>query len=263
MQVSQAGIDLIKKHEGLKLRAYLCPAGVWTIGYGTTGPHVYKDLVITKSQAEGFLRNDLVKFTNGVLTAIAPKEPSQNELDALVCFTYNVGIANFKKSTICRQYKAGNKLEAARAFMLWTKAKDPRTGTLRELPGLVQRRTEEKQLFMANSDDATVERSVTPSKMVAVPETSVVPEAPKTLATSKEVIGGGVVAVSGLGQIIGSFSGPDLEQIKQGTTQLQTDSKNSHIASHMHIPEIAAGITVILSMLIIWKRIADRNKGIR
>jgi lysozyme len=90
MQISQVGIDLIKKHEGLRLRSYLCPAGVWTIGYGTTGPQIHRDMVITQVEAEAFLEADLIKFTNGVVAAVAPAVPSQNELDAMVCFAYNV-----------------------------------------------------------------------------------------------------------------------------------------------------------------------------
>jgi len=263
MQVSQAGINLIKKHEGLKLRSYLCPAGVWTVGYGTTGPQITKNLVITKDQAENYLKADLVKFTNGVLAAVAPAVPSQNELDAFVCFAYNVGLANFKKSTPCKSFKAGNKEDAARGFMLWTKAKDPKTGKLRELPGLVARRTDEKQLFMANSDDTQVERAVTASKTTTVPETSVVPEPPKPLVQSKEIIGGVVAGAGGLGQIISSFTASDLEQAKTGTQTLQQDANNSAFFKHIHVPEIAAGLTVTLSMLIIWKRFADRNKGVR
>jgi lysozyme len=263
MQISQVGIDLIKKHEGLRLRAYLCPAGVWTIGYGTTGPHIKKDMVITKAEAEAYLRNDLVKFTTAVLAAVAPAVPKQNELDAMVSFTYNVGIANFKKSSVCKNFKIGEKEAAAASFDLWTKAKDPATGKLRPLPGLVARRTEEKQLFMADSAGATQDRPVSDTKTAPVPEASVVPTPPTPLSRSKEVIGGGVAAIAGVGQIIGSFTATDLEQAKTGTVTLQNDAKNSTFFTHYHLPEIAAGLTVTLSMLIIWKRFADRNKGVR
>ena len=263
MQVSQAGIDLIKKHEGLRLRSYLCPAGVWTIGYGTTGPQIKKGMVITQAEAERFLANDLIRFTNGVLNACFPKLPSQNELDAFVCFSYNVGLGAFQKSTILKAYKAGDKVAAANAFMMWTKARDPKTGKLRPLPGLIQRRTEEKQLFMQNSDDATQERTVSASKTVVVPETSVVPEAPKPLSKSREIIGGAVAGIGGVGQVITSLTTNDAEQFKQGTQQIQSDAGNSSLAQHMHIPEIAGAITVVLSIFIIFKRFSDRKKGIR
>lgn len=263
MQISQAGIDLIKKHEGCKLRAYLCPAGVWTIGWGTTGPQITKNMVITQAEADKFLANDLVVFTQGVLDAVAPAVPSQNELDAMVCFAYNVGLANFKKSTVCKQFKLGNVEAAADGFDLWTKAKDPKTGQLRVLPGLVARRTDEKQLFLADKDTASVERTVAPAKTTTVPETSVEPVPPKPLTTSKEIIGGSIAGLGGIGQLIGSLTSSDLDQARTGTIQVEADAKNSKFFNHIHMPEIAASLTVCLSMFIIWKRIADRNKGIR
>jgi hypothetical protein len=173
------------------------------------------------------------------------------------------GLAAFAGSTVCKAFKRGNKEDAARAFMLWTKAKDPSTGKLRELPGLVQRRTEEKQLFMQNSDDGTVTRTVSETKTTEVPEASVVPVAPKSLSVSKEVIGGVVAITGGIGQFASSFTSTDLEQAKQGTQTLQQDANGSALFKHIHMPEIAAGLTVTLSMLIIWKRFADRKKGIR
>lgn len=263
MQISQAGIDLIKKHEGLRLRSYLCPAGVWTIGYGTTGPQIKQNMVITKAEAEAFLKEDLVKFTTGVLNACAPSVPTQNQLDAFVSFAYNVGLANFATSTPLKQFKAGNLEAAANGFTLWVKAKDPATGKKVVLPGLVKRRTEEKALFMGDDSQMTVERNVAPSKTVVVPEASVVPEPPKPLSQSREIIGGIVVGIGGVGQILESLTPSDLEQAKQGTQQLQVDASNSAFFKHIHLPEIASGLTVVLSMFIIWKRFADRNKGVR
>lgn len=263
MQISQAGIDLIKKYEGLKLRSYLCPAGVWTIGYGTTGPDIKANMVITKAEAEAYLGRDLEKFTDGVLTRCAPVVPNQNQLDAMVCFSYNVGLGNFATSSVLRLFKAGDIPGAARAFMLWTKAKDPSTGKKRELPGLVKRRADEKALFMQDAADDTVTRSVAPSKTTEVPEASVVPEPPKSLTQSKEIIGGAVTGLGGIGSIISSITADDLTQAKAGTQQVQVDANNSAFFKHVHVPEIAAGITVVLSMLIIWKRFADRNKGVR
>jgi lysozyme len=263
MEVSQACIDLVKKNEGLRLRSYLCPAGVWTIGYGTTGPTIKAGMVITKAEAEAFLADDLHKFTTGVLKRCLPAVPNQHQLDAFVSFAYNIGLANFATSTPLKAFKAGDLVTAANGFMLWVKAKDPKTGNKVVLPGLVKRRTEEKSLFLGDMSDQTVERPVTASKTVEVPEASVVPEAPKPLSQSREIIGGAVVGLGGIGQIVGSFTTSDLEQVKQGTQQLQVDAGNSALFKHMHLPEIASGLTVMLSMFIIWKRWSDRNKGVR
>jgi lysozyme len=93
-KTSQKGIDLIKKYEGLKLKAYLCPANVMTIGYGTTflpnGVKVPKDSVCTKEEAEMFLKNDLIKFEKHV-TKVVTVPINQNQFDALVSFAYNLG----------------------------------------------------------------------------------------------------------------------------------------------------------------------------
>lgn len=261
MQISQTGIDLIKKHEGCRLRAYLCPAGVPTIGYGHTGSDVQLSMVITPAQAEALLATDLITFTDGVVAACAPTLPAQNELDALVSFAYNVGLANLKKSSVLKDFKAGNKDGAAASFMLWTKARDPSTGQLRVLPGLVQRRTEERQLFM--QDDGLVERTIADDKITVVPETSVVPEAPKSLGVSKEIIGGVVAGAGAVGQFASSLTSSNVENAKQGTITLQADAKNSAFFTHIHMPEIAAGLTVALSMFIIWKRLTDRQQGVR
>lgn len=93
MKTSTKGIDLIKHFEGLRLQAYLCPAGQWTIGYGTTkinGQGVPSDLIITESQAEYLLQQDLIEFEKLVLQNITI-QLNQNQFDALVSHTYNTG----------------------------------------------------------------------------------------------------------------------------------------------------------------------------
>jgi lysozyme len=262
MRVSDKGVDLIKAHEGLRLRAYLCPAGVWTIGYGTTGPHVYKGLVITKAEAEAFLQDHLVHFEQGVLAAINPAVANQSEFDAMVSLCYNIGLANFRKSSVVRMFKAGNKTAAAEAFTLWVKAKDPKTGKKVPLPGLVRRRAEEKTLFLSGTEDNKVERVISTTRTTTVPEASVVPEAPKPLSKSREIIGGGVVGTGGLLQIINSLTVTDATELKKGVTEIKTEA-NGPFFNQIHGPEIAAALTVSLSMFIIWKRIKDRKEGVR
>ena len=91
---SQKGIDLIKKFEGLKLKAYVCSAGVDTIGYGTTilpnGVKVPKGSTCTKEEAEMFLKHDLKRFEKHV-NKVVNVPITQNQFDALVCFAYNLG----------------------------------------------------------------------------------------------------------------------------------------------------------------------------
>jgi lysozyme len=93
MKTSTKGIDLIKEFEGLRLQAYQCPAGKWTIGFGTTkinGQGVPQNLIISESQAKYLLQQDLIEFEKLVLQNITV-QLNQNQFDALVSHTYNTG----------------------------------------------------------------------------------------------------------------------------------------------------------------------------
>jgi lysozyme len=139
MKMSQKGMDLIKEFEGFKAWAYLCPAGVWTIGYGTTR-NVKKGQTVTPSQAMALLVEDVKKFENDVNNYV--KVPlTQNQFDALVCFAYNVGSGNLKTSTLLKLVNTKDFAGAAAQFVRWNKA-DGRT-----LAGLTRRREAEAKLF--------------------------------------------------------------------------------------------------------------------
>lgn len=143
MQTSQRGIDLIKRFEGLRLSAYKCPAGVWTIGYGTTAG-VKEGQVITKERADELLRDDVKRFEDQVLRLV--KVPlTQGQLDALVSFTYNLGAANLGNSTLLRLLNAGDYKGAAAQFDRWNKAGG------KVLKGLVTRRAAERAMFEGRS----------------------------------------------------------------------------------------------------------------
>src|SRR5690349_3979801 len=111
MYISQAGVDLIKQFEGLRTKAYLCPANVWTIGYGSTGRHVTEGLQITEERAEELLRSDLMRFQDAVRKHAG--ECTQGQFDALVSFAFNVGITAMANSTLIKKHKAGQFREAA------------------------------------------------------------------------------------------------------------------------------------------------------
>ena len=135
MNISKKGIDLIKKYEGLRLEAYLCPAGVWTIGYGHTAG-VRKGMKITANQAEEYLRKDCVSFEKAV-NALGRKL-NQNQFDALVSFAFNCGVRNLK--TLCHNRKLS---VIAEKILLYNKANG------QVLNGLVKRRKDEQALFLA------------------------------------------------------------------------------------------------------------------
>jgi len=145
MKTSNRGIELIKRFEGLRLKAYICSGGVDTIGYGTTilpnGIKVPKGSTCTKEQAEMFLKNDLEKFESGVrkLVTVPIK---QNQFDALVCFAYNVGLGALGKSTLLKKININpNSEEIESEFMKWSFAKHI------QLEGLRLRRKAESELY--------------------------------------------------------------------------------------------------------------------
>ena len=142
MKTSPKGITLIKEFEGLRLKAYLCPGGVWTIGYGHTAG-VKPGMTITEEQAEQFLKEDLIVFEKAVNNQNL--SINQNQFDALVSFTYNVGTGNFSSSTLLREVRM-NPLDNSimDEFLRWVYSKG------RVLPGLQRRRLAEVKLYFSN-----------------------------------------------------------------------------------------------------------------
>lgn len=142
MKTSDNGIEFIKKHEGLRLKAYLCPSGKPTIGYGHTKGVKLGD-VITEEEAEQLLREDLIVVENEINRHNL--NLNQNQFDALVSFVYNVGIGNFRSSTLLKKIKANpNDESIANEFKRWVYSNGKR------LPGLVKRREEEAELYFLN-----------------------------------------------------------------------------------------------------------------
>jgi lysozyme len=133
--------DLVKQFEGCKLKAYKCPAGVWTCGWGSTGPDVTENTVWTQQQADDRLENDLGKFMTGVLRVSPILKAHPNRFAAVTSFAYNVGIGAYQKSTMVKKINSEDWSGAQAEFSRWTKAGG------RELPGLVRRRQAEAQLF--------------------------------------------------------------------------------------------------------------------
>ncbi|NDW10456.1 lysozyme [Dysgonomonas sp. 520] len=143
MKTSNSGVDFIRSHEGLVLTAYKCPAGVWTIGYGHTKGVKQGDR-ITEKEAIEYLKEDLEDSEKAVSSQNL--KLNQNQFDALVSFTFNVGSGNFKSSTLLKKAKANpNDPTIRNEFAKWNKAKVK--GVLTALPGLTRRRKEEADLY--------------------------------------------------------------------------------------------------------------------
>ena len=138
-QINADGLALIKQFEGLRLKAYLCPAGVLTIGYGSTGPNVKPGMTITADQAEKLLLDDLVRFEQGV--ALQCPVATDNQFAALTAFAFNVGLENLRTSTLRRMHNEGDYAGAAGQFGKWNRAAG------KVLPGLIKRRAAESALY--------------------------------------------------------------------------------------------------------------------
>ena len=148
MKLTNEGYKLITKHEGLVLKPYLCPAKVATIGYGNTyyedGKKVtLLDQPITKERAFEMFKEIADRFAKAVSQSVT-SDINQNQFNALVSFAYNVGIANFKKSTLLKLVNSNpNDPNIKNEFMKWKKA----NGVV--LNGLIKRRNDESNYYFA------------------------------------------------------------------------------------------------------------------
>ena len=121
MKISQKGLDLIKNFEGLELKAYKDSVGILTIGYGSTGSHVKSGMTITAEQAEELLKQDVSRFEKGV-NDLVKVSLTQNQFDALVSFSFNLGLGNLKSSTLLKKLNASDYTGAVNEFLRWNRA---------------------------------------------------------------------------------------------------------------------------------------------
>ena len=189
MKMSADGLALVKEFEGLRLKAYKCPALVWTIGYGHTSsagaPIVTSDLEITRDEAEEVLKRDMGQYEDGVRKLVTIGI-TQGQFDALVDFAYNAGVGALQKSTLLKRVNAGKFDEVPAEFMKWTK------GGGKELPGLVRRRRAEVKLWRGMD----TEKPVCNDEARAEPDQ---PKASKKITQSKEA--NAAVVAGGLGTV--------------------------------------------------------------
>lgn len=171
--VPWTAVALAATAESLRLKAYRCPAGVWTCGWGET-EGVVAGMVWTKAYADQRFCDELTKYA-GVVRQLCKVPPDGHQLGAFVSLAYNIGLEVFAKSTVLRQYNAGNYGAAARAFALFNKATV--CGKKVELPGLTSRRAAEAALFLQPTEDDDAPALPMPqavaaeSKLVASPIT--------------------------------------------------------------------------------------------
>ena len=168
MKLSKAGEDLMHRFEGFRNKPYLCPAHIWTIGYGHVlyqeqirlpmvrvegkeTPMIRREMPLkaednrafTKTEIDELFRADVGTFERGVLRLVPGVVGRQGSFDALVSISFNFGLGNLQRSTIRMRANRGDWEGAAEAFMVWTK------GGGKVLPGLVRRREAERTLFLS------------------------------------------------------------------------------------------------------------------
>jgi lysozyme len=140
MKLSIKGADAIKRYEGCVLKAYLCPAKVWTIGYGHTGSEVREGLTWLQHEANAAFLKDVARFESGVET-VTTQIISQQQFDALVSLAFNIGMKAYQDSTLLKKLNSGDHVGAACQFARWNKV----NGQYNE--GLALRRASELYTF--------------------------------------------------------------------------------------------------------------------
>ena len=159
MKVSDKVIVMIKHHEGIRRSAYLCPAKLWTIGVGHVLYPAQAKLPlaerasypidpidrgpITDAEIDHYLAQDLARFERGVARYCPSAIDNQGQFDALVSFSFNVGLGTLQRSTLRQKFNRGDYAGAADEFLKYTKAAG------KVLKGLVNRRNDERALFLS------------------------------------------------------------------------------------------------------------------
>jgi lysozyme len=234
--ICEAARTLIKQSEGLRLRAYLCPAGVPTIGYGHTRSVTAEDVRLARKirldEAEALLDQDLAEFDDLVrLCCTVPA--NENQHGAMVSLAFNIGAEGFRKSSVLRAHNRGDWAIAAQAFSLWNKATVG--GRKVVLPGLVARRAAEAALYL---------QPVGPVDHRPMPQ-AVEPEKP--MAQSSIMQGGVITAAASA-----------LATLSEAARHF------ADIRSHLGdvFPQVALLVTLVAGCWIIWQRWRQRAEGV-
>jgi lysozyme len=239
--VSESGVNLVKKFEGLHkmtddgdVRAYRCPAGKWTIGWGHCKA-VKSGMRATTAECEQFLQDDLDEAGSAVRRHVNVPL-SQYQFDALASFVFNLGEGNFRSSTLLKKLNKGEYDEVPEQIMRWNKARVD--GVLTALRGLTRRRTAEAALF---SMDAPLPLDGG-DLMAQKPEQKAI----KKLSKSKTIAGAGAAGVGTIGSVLS-----DAAANIQGL-----------IAYSDSIKFIFLGLTIAGIALVTYARIKDHQEGV-
>lgn len=166
MNMTEEGLSLIREAEGFCANAYRDATGIWTIGYGHTSaagdPHVSAGQVITRDEGEAIFRRDVEAVAASVRRAVT-QAITDAQFSALVSFAYNVGLGNFRSSSVLKALNANELPEVPRRLQLWVKAGG------KTLPGLVKRRAAEAALFATEAAPAVQQPARRPDRPTGKP----------------------------------------------------------------------------------------------
>lgn len=251
-------VELIARAEACRLVAYLCPAGVWTIGWGeTAGGSIKRGMQWTAQEADTRFFHELVRYVDRV-RAMVREDASEHELGAMTSLAYNIGLGSpqdtknrrgFFWSKVRTLHLAGDDVGASRAYRLFNKARVD--GVLKELPGLTARRAAEAALHLRPDPAAEPER---------MPQAV---EAESRLSTSP-MIRGGVTTIAGGGAIVAPALAPVLEQVDQAQGALATlKSLAAQAQEFLGFPPIVlVGLALVAAgWLVVRWRARQRREG--
>lgn len=246
LRTSGLGRTLIKTFEGRRLKSYLCPAKVWTIGYGHTsaagGPPVGPGMTWTAAQAEKVFDEDIDRFEDDVERALgaASDDLTEYQFDALVSLAFNIGMGAFRKSTVLRRVKANNFEGVPAAIMMWNKVKGE------TVAGLTRRRRAEAALWRGDLDEA---EKYMGAKFPSMPHKVDVPKPPKTMAASKTGNAAATAGAVGGGTLVESA----IEHAeKVGDLAQQTEGWVPFLERLASQPSFWIGLAVIALCAFIW-----------
>lgn len=238
--VLQIATDEQGPHGGPALKAYRCPAGVWTWKFGETDG-CKPDSTCTEAEAWQTLCDDLAKRTAAV-RAMCTRDPGPNELGAMVSLAYNIGTEGLRKSTVLKAHNRGDTQSAAQAFLLYDKARV--NGVLVVLAGLKARRHREAALYLQDAPAAaTMPQAVAPAPAMAA--------SPTVQTGAAMTITGAVAMVSAAGDQVTAVG----STIK-ATKAVATDVLG--VPPDWFLP----GVLVLGGLYVVWRRFGQRSQGL-
>lgn len=254
MRISERGLNMIKGFEGYhtalpdgRCIAYRCPAGVLTIGWGCT-EGVREGMIWTKDQAEAALRKELAKHEAAVARLVAV-DLNDNQRDALISFSYNLGSGALSKSKLLRVLNAGDYGAAQAEFMKWTMHTDPKTGRKKQSRGLAIRRAKEAALFA----ERTHEEDEVKGEII-LPQAAVPPKEPVSDKTKMIAAGTGGVGILEAGKAALS-SGPPAgvtQAVESVSAWKGIGNALADVGGAMAAAPVAAALLAALALGAIW-----------